>query len=793
MKLDARELRRTIDVGTLGFSDTSELTPSDEPIDQRRAKDAIHFAMEMEFAGYNLYALGAPQTDKQATVTNRLRAMAAQRDTPDDWCYLRNFEDPSRPRYLRLPPGEGHRFRQRMEEAVRHVRDVLPSAFSSEDFRREAQGIASAFRESQSQDVAALEAEARELDLTMLPTPNGFVFAPVRDGKVLEQEEFLALDEAERSRLQSAISTMSQRLVERLEQYPQQEQALIEQQRELQHNTAQRVIRHALGRLRTRYRDVERIMVFLAGTEQELLSNLDRVLHASTNNRSALQLPAPDPERFFERFGVNVLTDHAAGGGAPVLYESNPSLENLIGKLDQRVEYGTPVTDFSMIRPGALHRANGGYLVLDAERILTKPFAWEALKRAQNDGAIRIESVSQLMSLTYSVSLEPEAIPLNVKLVLLGTRHLYHVLREYDPDFDALFKVVADFDDHVDLTPGNLDAYAALMAHIVAESGIRHLTAEAVCRVFEHCSRLVEDQERLSTHVTDIRDLLQEANHIARSANAERIERTHVAEAIEQRIDRLDRFRDLVQENIAKGLILVNTSGEKIGQVNGLSVVSIGHMMFGQPSRITATARLGRGELIDIERESRLGGRIHSKAVMIVSAFIGSRYAKDQPLSLHASLVFEQSYGGIEGDSASIAEVCALISAIIDRPVRQDLALTGSMDQHGAVQAIGGVNEKVEGFFDVCCAQGLTGAQGVIVPAANRHNLMLREDVVTAVAEGRFHVHTMETVDDAMALLFARPGEARADTDAIDAEVRRRIAELHEIARAQNSRDEARP
>ncbi len=791
MKLLDKDLYRVATSSDFAFATTAEVTPSDEPIDQARAKDAIDFATGMEFFGYNLYALGSPRTDKQAIVTTRLKSLAASRPTPEDLCYLRNFEDPDRPTYLTLPAGEGRRFRSRMQEAVSRIRDTLPAAFTTEEYRNEVQGLTSSYREMQSQDAADLNEQAQARGLTMLPTPNGFVFAPTRDGKVMEQEEFLALNEEERQAVQKSISEMSQQLVERLQDYPQHEQELLEQQRELQRRTAEAVIRRCLVRLRSRYQDQNRIMTYLLGVENELLANLDKLLAPSKEGLPPWAIQGGDPELLFDHFKVNLLVDRSDGGGAPVLYESNPSLENLVGKVAHRMELGVPVTDFSMASAGALHRANGGFLILDAERLLQKPFAWEALKRALDDRCVRIESVNQLLNLTYSVSLEPEAVPLEVKVVLLGNRRLYHLLKEYDSDFDKLFKVVADFDDYVDWNQENLNSYAQAMARLIAQAKTRHLTADAVGRVIEHSSRMVEDQEQMSTHIADLRDLLQEADYVANQAGAELIDRVHVSQAIDRRIYQLDRFRELVRENIAKGMILVQTSGEKVGQVNGLSVVSLGQIQFGQPSRITATARLGRGELIDIERESQLAGKIHSKAVMIVSSFIGARYAKEKPLSLHASLVFEQTYGGIEGDSASVAEVCALLSAIIDRPIQQCWALTGSMDQHGVVQAIGGVNEKVEGFFDVCCVQGLTGKQGVIIPEANRHQLMLREDVVRAVAEGKFHVHTMSTVDDAMALLFApTPGELAVPSE-IDAAIHDRVDHLHELSKKHSKPEEA--
>jgi lon-related putative ATP-dependent protease len=787
LKPDA--LLRAVDESVFSFTTTADIEPLEEPIAQHRAREAVDFGVGMQFPGYNIYALGAAQTDKRSIVFDRLKALASAQDTPDDWCYLQNFDDPARPFSLRLPAGNGRRFRHDMQEFIANVRTMVPAALSSDEHHRESQELSNTLQERQSSDAARLDAQAKELGLTMLPSPQGFVFAPIHDGKVIEEEIYRALDETERQRLQEAIEVMSKRLVELMQDYPQYQQQLAAQQHELTKRTAEKVIVGLLARLRQRYETNVAVMRYLSATQQELLENLDKILVLEQSAPQMAFQPKPDPERFLERFNVNLIVDLSEGNGAPVLYESNPSLDNLVGKLEHRIEYGTPVTDFNLIRPGALHRANGGYLLLDAERLIQKPFAWEALKRAISDNAVRIESVSQLMNLTYSVSLEPEAIPLDVKVILLGSRRLYHLLRHHDSDFDDLFKVVADFDDDVDWNEENVKAYAGMIARTVKDAKIRHLEAGAVGRVLEHSSRLVEDRERLSTHISDIRDLLREADFIASEVNAELINREHVSQAIDKRIYRLDRFRELVRENVARGLILVETQGMRVGQINGLSVVNIGQIRFGQPLRITATARLGRGELIDIERESQLGGKIHSKAVMIVSSFLGARYAKENPLSLHASLVFEQSYGGVEGDSASIAEVCALISAIIDRPIKQSLAVTGSMDQHGTVQAIGGVNEKIEGFFDICMEQGLTGEHGVIIPTTNKDHLMLRQDVVDAVSNQQFHVYTMNTVDDAMALLFAPTGQLSVDTNEVDEAVRERILEWHQIWR-QSAKDQ---
>jgi len=792
MELNAAALRRRADTHALGFTTTAELTPAIGRLGQTRAQSALDFAMSMKFDGYNLYALGAPQIGMLDFVREQLREPAARQSVPDDCCYLNDFADASNPRICLLPQGVGRRFKTDVAQFLGAVRTALPDALGSEDFQQQNQALAQGFQQKQQSDASELQKEAEQLGLTMLPTPNGFAFAPVQDGKVMDHEAYVALEEAQREKINAAIEHMNRRLIERLRQYPKFHEDLVRQQRELTTTTASQVLNSLASRLRSRYQTYAEAIRYVVELQQHLLENVDRILLLAQGQAGQLQMPAAQAaaaaDQFFKQYEVNLIVDNGDLEGAPIVYESNPSLDNLVGKLEHRFEYGTPITDFSMIRAGALHRANGGYLILDVERLLQKPFAWETLKRSLADRQVRVESVSQLLNLAYSVSMDPEPVPLSLKVILLGNRELYHLLRYYDPDFDGLFKIVADFDDYIPWDAEHEPAYAAMIARLVQDSKLRHLTAAAVGRALEHSSRLVEDRRRLSGRIKDIEDILREADQLAATAKAETIDTEHIDAVILNRAYRVDRIRELVHENITRGVTVVETDGSKVGQINGLSVVQIGKLIFGQPSRITATARIGRGELIDIEREARLGGNIHTKAVMIVSNFIGARYAREQPLSLHASLVFEQSYGGIEGDSASIAEVCALISAIIEQPLRQDLAVTGSMDQHGTVQAIGGVNQKIEGFFDICNVQGLSGTQGVLIPRSNLDNLMLRGDVVEAVAQARFHVYDMATVDDALAVLFAAPGGAPVDPDTIHAAVRERLKALHDL-RAQAARE----
>jgi predicted ATP-dependent protease len=787
MELKPEQLRRQADEAALGFASTAELEPARGRLGQLRAEHALDFSMAMRFEGYNLYALGAPQIGMHDFVRERLDTLAKQADTPDDWCYLNNFDEPSSPRICRLPQGIGRRFKHDLAAFVTQVRTTLPAALTSDEYRRASAELAHRLQNRQMTDTSELQQEAEGLGLSMLPTPNGFAFAPVTEGRVMEQAEFAALDESRRREINEATDHMNQRLMERLREYPRYQEELVKEQRELTRTTAARVLSSLAARLRSRYQIYPPAIRFIVAAEASLLENTERILLLEQGEAGALGVPPPAAsaaaDQFFRQYEVNLIVDNADLKGAPVIYESNPSLDNLVGKLEHRFEYGMAVTDFNLIRAGALHRANGGYLLVDADRLLQKPFAWEALKRALADRCVRVESVSQMMSMAYSVSLDPDSVPLTVKVVLFGDRRTYHLLGQYDPDFDALFKIVGDFDDYVTWDDEHQQEYAALLSRLVRDSGLRHLNAAAVGSALEQSSRLVEDRRRLSARVKDLEDILREADQLAALEGVDQIDARHIDNVILARAYRVDRLRELVHENINRGVTLVDTQGSRTGQINGLSVVSIGKLIFGQPARITATARLGHGQLIDIEREAKLGGSIHSKAVMIVSNFIGARYAREHPLSLHASLVFEQSYGGIEGDSASIAEVCALISAIISRPLRQDIAVTGSMDQYGATQAIGGVNQKIEGFFDVCRMRGMTGTQGVLIPASNLDNLMLRQDVVDAVAAGQFHVFSMTSVDDAMALLFSEPGGPLIDPEDVNQAVDARVRELHEIYR----------
>jgi lon-related putative ATP-dependent protease len=610
-----------------------------------------------------------------------------------------------------------------------------------------------------------LQEQAKQRNLALLRTPAGLAFAPVKDGNVLPPEEFEKMPEEDQKRVQADVEVMQEQLQKVLGQAPRWERELRHRVRELNREVAAVVLNDLHGEIVEKYKELPDVIAFLDAVRHDVNDHLGDFLVAGEKKHEAAdgdgQAAFMEPVSPLRRYQVNLLVDSAEMTGAPVIYESNPTYLNLTGRAEQMAQMGALITDFMLIKPGMLHRANGGYLILDALKVLTSPYAWEGLKRALQFREIRIESALQMLSLTSTVSLEPEPVPLDVKVVLLGDRMLYYLLSEADPDFNELFKVAADFADEMVRNGETEQLYAQLVAQIARSCELRPLDRAAVARVLDHAARLVSDAERMTTNIQAVVDLLQEADHFAGEAGSAMIKVEHVEEAIDARIFRNNRVANLLQEEVLRETINVQTQGEVVGQINGLSVLQLGNLPFGQPSRITATVRMGRGDVVNIEREVNMSGPSHSKGVLILSSFLNARYALDRPLSLSASLVFEQSYGGVDGDSASSTELYVLLSAIGDIPIRQSLAVTGSVDQLGRVQAIGGVNEKIEGFFDLCNARGLTGNQGVLIPAANIKHLMLRQDVVDVVAAGKFHVYGVDHVDQGIELLTGLPAGVR--------------------------------
>jgi len=802
--LAADALYRRCDLSKFKFSTTAELEDLTEFVGQDRALQAVQFGIGIRRSGFNLYLLGPAGTGKFATVQSFLAKRAATEPTPDDWCYVNNFESPESPCALRLPVGRGSQLRKDMIDLVENLRSAIPSAFESESYTARKHAIEQEVKERQEKVFEEIQREANEKGVAVIRTPTGIALAPVRNGEVVSPEEFQKLPESEHQRIETAIGELQEKLQAALRQMPKVAQEGRERIRELNHEVAIFAVGHLIESLRKKYADLQQVVAYLDDVQEDITENVDEFLAPEESPLAALMgasLPyAAKGTAFLRRYQVNVLVDHSENHGAPVVYEDHPTYQNIIGAIEYMSHLGAASTDFNLIRPGALHLANGGYLILDAYKLLMQPFAWEALKRTLRASQIRVESLGQMLSVISTVTLDPQPIPLNVKVVLVGERLLYYLLSAFDSEFKDLFKVAADFEEHMDRSPEADGLYARLIGTIARQEGLLPLDRAAVGRVIEQCSRKAGDSGKVLTHRRTLADLLREADYRAREASRPVVSAEDVQRSIDAQTHRADRVRERLLEETLRGTLLIATDGEKVGQVNGLSVMDLGHFAFGHPSRITARVRLGKGEVIDIEREVELSGPIHSKGVLILSGFLGARYASDHPLSLSASLVFEQAYGLVEGDSASSAELYALLSALSGLPIKQSIAVTGSVNQHGEIQAIGGVNEKIEGFFDLCKARGSLTGQGVLIPASNVRHLMLGQEVVDAARKGEFHVYAVESVDQGIEILTGVPAGQRDalgkfPDGTVNHKVEARLIELAEkrIALGQKTKSETEP
>jgi lon-related putative ATP-dependent protease len=763
--LSPQALYTRCDPEQFGFKTTEDLEPLEETLGQGRAVAAVQFGVGIEHEGYNLFCLGPTGIGKHSFIRHFLEEKAAQQPTPSDWCYVNNFDQAQKPRILELPAGVATTLQADVDHLIEELRSAIPAAFESDDYRARKQAIEDDVKEHQGKAFEELRRKAQEKGITVVRTPTGLVFAPLKDGEILGPEEFEKLPEEEHQRIETEIANLRQEVGHFMSQLPVLEREGREKLRTLSREVTIFAVGNLIDEIRRRYAPLAQVTAHLDAIEHDVIDNVDEFLSPPESPLAAAlgvqQAPASKAGHASRRYRINALVAHTANHGAPVIYEDHPSYQNLIGQVEYIPQMGALITDFNLIRPGALHRANGGYLILDAHKVLTQPYAWEGLKRALQSSRVTMESLGQMLGLISTASLEPEPLPLQVKVVLIGERLLFYLLSHYDPEFHDLFKVAVDFEEQMDRTTENNLLYARMIGTMARRDKLLTLSCPAVARVIEQSARIAGDAEKLSTHNRTLGDLLREADYWARDAKRTTVEAADVEKAIEAQVYRTGRLRERLQEEIRRGTILIDTQGEKVGQVNGLSVIQMGQFMFGHPSRITARARLGKGEVIDIEREVELGGPIHSKGVLILSNFLGARYASERPLSLSASIVFEQSYGGVEGDSASCAELYVLLSALAEIPIKQCFAVTGSVNQHGQVQAIGGVNEKIEGFFDLCNAWGLSGDQGVLIPQSNVKHLMLRYDVVEAVATGKFKIFAVETIDEGIEILTGVPAGQR--------------------------------
>jgi lon-related putative ATP-dependent protease len=792
-------LCRKTDPAGLSLDTTLDLTGFDEWPGQDRAIEAVRFGIGIKRAGYNLFALGSTGAGKHTLVRHFIEEKAASEAVPVDWCYVHNFVDPHKPNAINLPAGRGGPFQKDMLQLTEELRVSIPAAFESDDSRARMEALEGEFKERGDKAFGDLQSRAGEKGVGLIRTPLGLALAPVRENEVLGPEEFQKLPEAEQETLRADMEVLQKELQDILRQMPKWETEHRERMRALSREITRFSVAHLIDELRAAYQDIPDVLEHLDVVQEDVVEHANEFIAAKARELGAPGQPGQDPGEatdgaFAKRYHVNLLVDHDTKDGAPVVYEDNPAHGNLIGRIEHVAHMGALLTDFTLIKPGALHRANGGYLILDARKVLMQPFAWEELKRTIKSGEIRIESLGQTLSLVSTVSLEPELIPLDVKIVMTGDRYLYYLLSALDPEFAELFKVAVDIEEDIDRTPEMTPLFVEFLGNLIDRDALRPFNADGVARVLDHAARLAGDSEKLSCHAENISDLLREADYCARQAGEDVVDRAHVQSALDAQIRRADRVRSRTQEAIRRGTILIDVDGEAVGQVNGLSVLQLGGFAFGQPSRITASVQLGKGDVVDIERQVELGGPLHSKGVMILSGFLGQRYAATSPLALKASLVFEQSYGGVDGDSASSAELYALLSALSGAPVKQSLAVTGSVNQHGFVQAIGGVNEKIEGFFDVCRQAGLTGSQGVLIPESNVKHLMLRDDVVEAVRAGRFNVYPIATIDEGIEVLTGMPAggrnrQGRYPRGTINHLVETRLHELSEAVREFSAKD----
>ncbi len=754
--LEPQLLYRTCDPALLDFATTADLPDTGNGFGQARAEEAVRFGIDIRRPGYNLFVLGEPGSGRHFTVRRLLEEKAAGEAVPGDWCYVNNFDEPQRPRALKLPAGRGAQLKRDMQQFVTELGTAITSAFDSDEYRSRMEAIQEEFKNREETALRELGHESVQQGVALLRTPHGFVFAPVKGDETMGPDEFNKLPEEEQKRISAAIESFGEKLTKLLHQFPRWRREMQAQIRRASSDTMSLAVGHLIEELRDSYADLPEVIAFLDAVQKDVVETSEE-LRESQKSEGDTTTVTMTGAISLQRYHVNLLVDHAATPTAPIVFEDNPNYQNLVGRVDQIAHMGTLVTNFSLIKAGALHRANGGYLVLDAVKLLTQPYAYEGLKRVLKAGHIRIESLGQMIGLISTLSLEPEPIPLDLKVVVIGERLLYYLLREFDPEFEELFKVAADFESDVERSDDNTRLYALLIGRLARGNNLRPFARDAVARIVEDAARTAGDSEKLSAHTRRVADLMRESDHWAVKAGREVVTREDVQRALDGRVRRADRLRAQLQREVLRDTLLISTAGAQVGQINGLAVIDLGDFAFAHPVRITATARLGEGDVIDIEREAELGGALHSKGVMILSSFLAARYSRSIPLSLTASLVFEQSYGPVEGDSASLAELCALLSALAAVAIRQSLAVTGSVNQYGRVQAIGGVNEKIEGFFDICRARGLDGEQGVLIPDSNVKHLMLREDVVRACAEGKFRIYAVSTVDEAIALLTGVP------------------------------------
>jgi lon-related putative ATP-dependent protease len=785
-KLRPEELRRHCDPGIFDFQTTAELEPLREVIGQERAIEALECGLKIKDPRYNIYVAGGPGTGKMSIVRAYLERVSANEPRPPDLCYVHNFEDPYTPRYLSLQPGKGARLKADMGKLIELLKRDIPTAFKSEEYQERKRAIDEEINRKRDELFSELERRTRALGFALQRTPIGINTIPLLEGKPMSEEQYKRLSEAEQKALEERhrqVRLQIEETIRRAGALEEERARLIE---ELNREVAAFAVEPKIAALKETYGEEPRVGEFLEEVKRDILANLRLFLGEEEGQDEELK-----------RYEVNVLVDNSKLAGAPVIVEDNATYPNLFGKVERRVQMGVLTTDFTMIRPGSLHRANGGYLVLNANNLFRNPLSWEALKVALKSGKIAIEDPGSLLGWTATEGLRPEPIPLQVKLIIVGSHELYNLLQMFEEDFQEFFKIKSEFDSEMPWDEKYIKKFGPFIrARVLERPGLKDFDRTGVARLVEYAAELTGDQNKLSARFSDIMAIIREASYCAERAGAEFVTAEHVEQAIQERRYRSNLIEEKLQEMIARGELLVEVDGAKVGQVNGLAVYDLGDFSFGRPTRITTNVFAGKDGVTNIEREAELSGKIHTKGLLILKGWLGEKFAQDRPLSLSASITFEQSYSEIDGDSASATEAIALISALAGVPLKQSIAITGSVDQKGEVQPIGGVNEKIEGFFKTCKLKGLTGKQGVIIPEKNVENLMLSQEVIQAVREGKFHIWAIKNLDEGIELLTGQKAgrrlkNGRFEKGSVYWKVERRLRQIAESLKAEEREEKA--
>jgi lon-related putative ATP-dependent protease len=763
-ELPPESLRKKCGASIMRCKTTQELAPLREIIGQERAVRALKFGLGIRDQGFNIYVAGFPGTGRKTAVKNFVEEIARVEPVPPDWCYVNNFSNQYEPKAIQLPAGKGKEFRDNVKNLIESIRTALPKAFESDDYSAKREATIRGLEKQRKELIDKLNVKAQQEGFIIQSTPIGLLLIPVVNGKPLNEEELLGLPQKTKDLIQEKREQLESELRNTMRQFLDMERKIREELKKLNRDVALYAIGHLVEDLIEKYKAMSEITAYLKDVQDDILDNISQFVKRGEPQE---QMPFPVPwmrEVPFRKYEVNVIVDNSNVKGAPVVMEFNPTYQNLFGTTEKEAQFGALVTDFTMIRGGSLHKANSGYLIIPIEELLRNPFSYEGLKRALRDEKIVIEEPAERFGFISTKGLKPQPIPLRIKMVLIGNPYLYQQLFILDMEFTELFKVKAEFDTTMTRTEENVKQYAAFVCTICQKENLKHLDGTGLAKLVEYSQRLAEDQQKLSTRFAEVADVIREANFYATQEKSNLVTGNHVKKAIEEKIYRSKLVQEKIQEMIQREILLIDTDAEKVGQVNGLSVMGLGDFAFGSPSRVTASVGLGREGVIDIEREAKMGGPIHTKGVLILSGYLNEKYAQDKPLSLSTRLVFEQNYAGVEGDSASSTELYAILSALSGLPIKQSIAVTGSVNQKGEVQAIGGVNEKIEGFFEVCKAKGFTGHQGVMIPESNIQNLMLKEEVVDAVKAGRFHIYSAKTIDEGIEVLTGiKAGERRKD------------------------------